>query len=146
MIERVLYCPRCGDVLVVYDNKKYYCVSCSKMFNKQKMYDTKHNKQYFSDKYFKKVGKTVDTILAFNFKEEVRKEFVYNNPLYNEKDVNKRIESDNRIRAINRQSSDNILEENNIPKCPTCGSTNIEKISTIWSQVYKMKISNKSLD
>ncbi len=126
MSERILYCPRCGDVMIVFDNDIYYCLTCKK----QKMIDTKHNDDYFREKYYKQVGKTIDNIIKFNLTEMVRQEFVYNNPVYNEKDVKKRIELNERCAKKRQQKS---RDSKFLPKCPTCGSTNVEKISGIFA-------------
>ena len=132
MSERILYCPRCGDVMIVFDKDTHYCITCKK----QKMIDTGHTDDYFRKKYYDKVGKNIDNIIKFNLDEMVRQEFVYNNPLYNEEDVKKRIELNERCAKKRQQKS---RDSKFLPKCPTCGSTNVEKISGV-SKVGKVAL------
>lgn len=122
MPERILYCPRCGDVMIVFDNDIHYCITC----RKQEMIDTKRDDDYFKEKYYKQVGKTIDNIIKFNLTEMVRQEFVYNNPLYNEKDIKKREELEEKCAKDTQRKN---ASSKFVPKCPTCGSTNVEKIS-----------------
>lgn len=59
-------------------------------------------------------------------KQSLKEKYAYSNPLYNE-------ELDKQIREQVRKEVDNIkpaLQNSNVPKCPTCGSTNIKRIST----------------
>lgn len=125
MSEYVLYCPRCGAVHIEFDNDKHYCITCKK----QEMINTGHNHGYFLDKYLQEVGKTNQNIINFNFEEYVKKEFaIEQNPLYNEKDVKKREKLEQIVIAKNSKEIGSVQVEN-IPHCPTCGSTNVEKIS-----------------
>lgn len=58
--------------------------------------------------------------------QSLKEKYAYSNPLYNE-------ELDKQIREQVRKEVDNIKpasQNSNVPKCPTCGSTNIKRIST----------------
>jgi predicted RNA-binding Zn-ribbon protein involved in translation (DUF1610 family) len=100
------------------------------------MIDTNKTDDYFREKYYNKVGMTPETIININFKELVRQEFVYNNPLYNKEDVKKRIELEEKcVKDTQRKNANNKF----VPKCPICGSTNVEKISGV-SKVGKVAL------
>lgn len=70
-----------------------------------------------------------DVLERGGIKPEIRKaifeKYIKNSPLYSEEAVKDREEKEGRER-INLPSS---YKPKNTPKCPTCGSTNIEKIS-----------------
>ncbi len=132
MSEHILYCPKCGDVQLDYfDNKEDrlfggICVQCSGFFKKYELLDTGKSYEYFNEK-----AEPIDEFSS-NWEEEVRKEFVYNNPLYNEHNVQKRKETEQRCK---RKREEEYRRENSYspsctePHCPTCDSTNVEKIS-----------------
>ena len=61
-------------------------------------------------------------------KEQIFQEYVYNNEQYDPELI---AEWDNRIRRGSGSSSFISEQNDNKPKCPTCGSTNIRKISTL---------------
>ncbi len=60
--------------------------------------------------------------------EQVFQEYVYNNEQYDPELI---AEWDKRIRRGSGSSSFKSQQTDNKPKCPTCGSTNIKKISTL---------------
>lgn len=68
-----------------------------------------------------------------NMYKIILEEYVKPNPLFDEELYNKRIAlekrqeeaTSNRLRMEKQQA-----QRANVPKCPTCGSTNVEKIST----------------
>jgi len=127
MACRVLYCPKCGAVHIEFDNNKYCCITCKK----QEMVDTGYDDDYFRQKYFDRVGKTNENVINFSLKDEVSKDFaIKQNPLYNEKDVKKREKLEQTIITENLKET-NPIQADNILHCPTCGSTNVEKISGI---------------
>ena len=70
-----------------------------------------------------------DVLERGNLKPEIRKaifeKYIKNSPLYSEESVKDREEKEGRER-LNLPSS---YTPKNTPKCPTCGSTNVEKIS-----------------
>ena len=63
-----------------------------------------------------------------NLEETVRKEFVYGNPQFNQKKFEKREQADRDWAARNRAG---LSPLDNHPKCPTCGSENLSRISGI---------------
>ena len=67
-----------------------------------------------------------DAFMNKEIEQSLKEKYAYSNPLYNE-------ELDKQIREQVRQEVDNIKpasQNSNVPKCPTCGSTNIKRIST----------------
>ena len=70
-----------------------------------------------------------DVLERGGIKPEIRKaifeKYIKNSPLYSEEAVKNREEKEDRER-LNLPSS---YTPKNTPKCPTCGSTNVEKIS-----------------
>lgn len=83
--------------------------------------------EYFEDPSFQyKLSKEME--------EKLRNELVKTSPDYDPKMYNRRDsivahnkEIDNKVEAFSKQQSQS---QSNIPKCPTCGSTNISKIGT----------------
>lgn len=105
------YCPKCGEIFISYE--------CS--FCEHKMYETKYT---FSD-YLK------DT----SIEKRIMEEYVKKSPEFDEELFKKREAKENE--EIHRPSSaagQRILRDMGAipqqPKCPTCGSTKIRRIST----------------
>lgn len=110
------YCPKCGNIIIPPENDKKcnYCgeeclpthISASDVLH--------HN--------WEKLPNQI-----------IFEEYVKTNPLFDEELYNKRIAlekkqeeaTSNRLRMEKQQA-----QRANVPKCPTCGSTNVEKIST----------------
>jgi predicted nucleic-acid-binding Zn-ribbon protein len=102
------YCPKCGCVTAFgYDN----CLFCDTELLETDIESDFHywcsHEQEINQQIYDK----------YNVKD---------NPLYDEKAVEKRKESEELTEAIGYISSGN----SNKPKCPTCGSKNVSKIST----------------
>jgi predicted RNA-binding Zn-ribbon protein involved in translation (DUF1610 family) len=132
MSNRIFYCPKCGDISIEFDDDEHYCTNTSTC-KKIKMINTHKTSKYFFNKYFEGKEKCDEVLFKYDLAEEVRKEFVYDNPLYDkEADMKsqadyKRIEDKNLKATRLEQSRTNT---DNTPHCPTCSSTDIEKIST----------------
>lgn len=119
--DDVFYCPKCGRVTyrAVLVGEK--CLTC----RDQKMIYTGHDADYYYNKYRKENG--TNDIINCDLKEMVREEFFYGNPNYSQKDVDRRKEVDDRcLKKVLKEKQ----QIQNIPHCPTCGSTDIEKIGT----------------
>ena len=105
---KIKCCPKCGNIEML--GLEEDCSYCG-----YKLQDTEY---YFTE--------SVD---HGNLKPEIRKaifeKYIKNSPLYSEEAVKDREEKEGRER-INLPSSHT---PKNTPKCRTCGSTNIEKIS-----------------
>ena len=106
---KIKCCPKCGDIEML--GLEEDCSYCG--------YQLQDTEYYFTE--------SVD---HGNLKPEIRKaifeKYIKNSPLYSEEAVKDRKEKEGRER-LNLPSS---YTPKNTPKCPTCGSTNIEKIST----------------
>ena len=63
-----------------------------------------------------------------NLEETVREEYVYSNPQFNQKKYEKREQKDQERIARNKAG---LSPLDNHPKCPTCGSENLSRISGI---------------
>ena len=105
---KIKCCPKCGDIEML--GLEEDCSYCG--------YQLQDTEYYFTE--------SVD---HGNLKPEIRKaifeKYIKNSPLYSEETVKDREEKESWER-INLPSS---YKHKNTPKCPTCGSTNIEKIS-----------------
>lgn len=108
------YCPKCGNIISI-DNVTN-CNFC--------------NESYVATNYkwsFDDIARDPQK------RKEILEKYVKPNPLFDEELYNKRITlekrqeeaTSNRLRMEKQQA-----QKANVPKCPTCGSTNVEKIST----------------
>ena len=126
MSDHIFYCPKCGDISIEFDENEHYCTNTSTC-KKVKMINTHKNSDYFFEK-----TPPDENGFQLNWKEAVRKEFIYDNPLYN-READMKIRADyEKIHERNLKATqlrEAGIESENIPKCPTCGSTNIHKIS-----------------
>lgn len=121
-MTKLYYCSKCGKPIDVYNNKipnDESCICCCQTYEKLPI----------PDKYIKYISGVVP---AFNYDltEEFVDEVLKNTPNFEEtlswfkrKDelVQKFSNDWQTIKAIQQQAS-------NIPKCPTCGSPNVQKI------------------
>lgn len=58
----------------------------------------------------------------------IRKEVFYDNPLFNKEKCELREQKQQKIAAQNRAGLNPL---DNLPKCPTCGSTNLSRLSGV---------------
>ena len=107
---KIQCCPKCGSIKMLNFEWEKDCSYCG-----YKLQDTEY---YFTE-----------SVERGNLKPEIRKaifeKYIKNSPLYSEEAVKDRKEKEGRER-LNLPSS---YTPKNTPKCPTCGSTNVEKIS-----------------
>ena len=109
------YCPKCGDITC--SQKEEKCDFC--------------NEPYVTTNY---ESRPDDWRCGKNIYKEILEEYVKPNPLFDEELYNKRIAlekrqeeaTSNRLYMEKRQA-----QKANVPRCPTCGSTNIRRISTL---------------
>lgn len=106
-------CPKCGEI-------DYYngdiCGYCKGAGHNTKYVDTKY--EFDWDNWLEHEDELTEAIYQ---------EYVYNSPLYDEDDFNARKKREEQIHEESLFSSR--PKEANVPKCPTCGSTNVNKIS-----------------
>ena len=108
------------------DNKYHYFIKnkCSYCNYEGKPYETKYDKSYYRE-------------IDFNKKIDILKDELSKNPLYNEalfdsslELVKQKSQEDLKKLLADSERKRKLEALKNVPKCPTCGSTNIKKIST----------------
>ncbi len=113
-MEFYRYCPKCGYITCSQKGEK--CNFC--------------NEPYVTTDY---ESRPDDWRGGKSIYKTILEEYVKPNPLFDEELYNKRVGVEksqqeatlNQMRMEKRQA-----QRANVPKCPTCGSTNVEKIST----------------
>lgn len=125
----IWYCPICGM-----DNQLYSNTKCEWCDNSITMVKSKHSHTYYTEK-----AKNVYSKELYNLTDEEKHSILIDeeachNPLFNRKLAEK---SFKKWHKQAKQANDQYFEKinqakgiENIPKCPTCQSTNIKKIST----------------
>lgn len=108
------YCPKCGDITFI--QKSIVCDFC--------------NEPYIETDY---EWHPDDWCSGKNIYKEILEEYVKPNPLFDEELYNLRVGKEKRqqqatldMMRMEKQQA----QKANVPKCPTCGSTNVERIST----------------
>ena len=113
-MDKLLYCKYCGTEHLEINNM--LCRKCHK--DNALVYSLK-NKEYYQDK----AEELYNNFLRYEkvlFDEEICK-----NPDF-DPNLKRSVEYDRMMNVMSRNDSNNTRK----PKCPTCGSTNIKKIST----------------
>ena len=143
-MDSLYYCTKCGKPLHVYNNKvpnDKVCTCCCQI----------HKKLPVPEKYIDYIYESMPT-----FNDELSEEFVNEilkrAPIFDEslswfkrKDELKQKQSENyqKIKAVQQQAA-------NVPKCPTCQSTNIRRMggvergASIWTFGLFSKKINKT--
>lgn len=103
------YCPICGATQFGTNT------TCANCHNKVKMAQSKFDYRYYQEKSMEKYN-------DFKHWKEFLLPEIEQNPLYDPKNIKEKPTS-------NIISYNTVQRQSNIPKCPTCGSTNIKKIS-----------------
>lgn len=105
------YCPKCGNQ-GIYENGNEICQYCG-----TKELPTKYDwdKWLFGGEY------------PNNLDEIIFNEYIKDNPLFDENIYEQR---EGKEKLLQQASLDKQKEQNK-PKCPTCGSTNVKHISTL---------------
>lgn len=113
--HKILYCKKCGFVDLASNTSK--CKFCNnELSSTEEFFDEICSSQEFSSKE--------------EIEEYVRQTYVYFDENYDEDLMNQR-ENENNIQNQIDYFEDKFLNENsNVAKCPTCGSDDIEHIST----------------
>lgn len=104
------YCPKCGDITFINDVTN--CDFC--------------NEPYVTTDYEWSPG-------GSDMYKIILEEYVKPNPLFDEELYNLRVGREKRQQeaTLNQMRMEKQqAQRTNVPRCPTCGSTNVEKIST----------------
>lgn len=110
-MSRFSYCPYCGKIQGSINNICVYCFSAMGMAKSQ------YECEYYESKSLEKYG---DYTHTYDFlKPEIE-----SNPFFNQK-------APVYSTPHNNTEANSSRLARNVPKCPTCGSTNIEKISGV---------------
>ena len=112
------YCPICGKDISFRDT---WCKDCCEDIVPLK---SKHDGQYYTNKSRELYGDSLHRLYVL-WDEEVSK-----NPLAN-------IEKHNKMLEARKQNAGagGPIPLANVPKCPTCGSTNVDKLSQAGSTI-----------
>ena len=130
-MEKLRYCPVCGNMLDKYSTVCLYC---------QEPVDNALESKNDSNYYLQEAIKRFDTDerglfgnqRRFRWYEVLLEEEISKNPLFDEEKfkqmvIRKDKASEYAINYLKTHST----STGNVPKCPTCGSTNITKISAV---------------
>lgn len=124
-MEYYYICPRCGKTRFYDENDKHICNFCnfSEMiateFEGSKMLDIIMYEPPSKRKQINELLRKKYTLNSVSFDNNLYQQMINDEKLFNIQNKDDEIEQE----CFQSQQS------NNIPKCPTCGSTNIEKIS-----------------
>ncbi len=116
-MSKYFYCPICGETVF---QTITICPHCK---NSITPYESLHESEYYKEKSMRLVG-NYSYARQILFDEEI-----INNPLYGQNSDTH--DSELEFEKIKNEIFSPKTEEHNIPKCPTCGSTNIKDISKI---------------
>ncbi len=123
-MDQMYFCPVCGhvtsDVAAVGSSLKKKCLFCGSILQ-----GTGKDMNSF---WLRSDDKQERRRLLKRLEETVREEYVYNNPLFDKEKYEAREQAD-RERIERNKAGLNPLD--NLPKCPTCGSTNLSRLSGV---------------
>lgn len=120
------YCPYCGTTQF---GTNVFCVKCNSCTN---MVESKYDDEYYRNKSLEKYG-------DYSHWNEFLLPEIKENPLFDEEKHNHEYEQniDYQKIAMDIIMKNKMQNSNpNQPKCPTCGSTNISKISGVKRAVH----------
>lgn len=100
------YCPKCGNIGIRIENG---CTFCG--------HDTLETKYTFKEH-----------LNSPEIDKKIVEEYIQNSPEFDEELFNKRTEEED---AIAHGRGTPMTYQKDVPKCPTCGSTNIKRITTL---------------
>lgn len=134
--ENVIYCCiKCGSWLIHPNKKKTYCLDCRNGLDGktatiyEAIYTAQHPKSYYQNLSIERYG-TSDYWHEIFVEIELSKQPQFSPEkykLYLQRQT-ERNERKNEIISMPKQPRN---DNNNSPKCPICGSTNLEKISDL---------------
>ena len=123
-MDQTYFCPVCGDVtsdsILTGSEIGKKCIFCG-----ADLQGTGKDRDSF---WLRSEDKQERRRLLKRIDETVREEYVYNNPLFAKEKYEAREQAD-RERIERNKAGLNPLD--NLPKCPTCGSTNLSRLSGV---------------
>lgn len=130
--EFEFYCPKCGDIHFLSDSENKKCIICG-----SKMLETPHEynlSQTYIDKIMDLGWKSNKYLFEQNeqrlFDEVISKSPEFDINLYKNRDSVLQHKQRQQEESIGHGKS--ILEEQSrVPKCPSCGNSNVSKIGVI---------------
>lgn len=123
-MNEVYFCPVCG--YVTYDEKLSALHMGQKCrFCGSELKETGKDRKSF---WQRSEDRQEQRRLLRRLSETVREEYFYNNPLFDKEKYEAR-EQEDREWAERNKAGLNPLD--NLPKCPTCGSTNLSRLSGV---------------
>lgn len=118
------FCPFCGETQFQSNAK---CVRCKRNIS---LIESKYDWEYYRDK----------AIEMYNDNRRWRDilfwEEIFKNPLYDKSSSNKTVSQDEHKQILNQIAYRDNNSHSYVPKCPTCQSPNIHKLSTSKRAVH----------
>lgn len=128
------YCPVCGTIHV------YLSDVCEECKQRVKMIEAKHSYEYYFEKSFE-LYKDYDHNQNILIDEEVCLNPKFNPELAHQVKLKSYTEQTHKqIQQILKEDADEQHRINNDPKCPTCGSYNVKRISHMRRAAHAMTI------
>ncbi len=117
-MSNLTYCEKCGNIgsSLFWDIQEKGCFSCH----------AKDTTKPVPKEYLSVTGNTIEE----NLKEEFIEKFIKSSPNFDQTSWDKRVGYHETRKRQNEMAKNKIQEQKNAPKCPTCSSTNITRIST----------------
>lgn len=132
MSNHIICCVMCGSTLLFEYPKMIQCIDCydfdKRHLGKTTAYTSKYPKEYYENLSLEKYN-TKDKWKEVFVEIELSKQPEFSYERYKHS-VENQIQRDNRKAEIEKNPIPVYNPNQNKPKCPTCGSTNIRKIST----------------
>lgn len=123
-MDQVYFCPVCGSVtnesILTGPEIGKKCIFCD--------FDLQGTGKDFDSFWKRSDDRQERRRLLKRLEETVREEYVYGNPLFDKEKYEAREQAD-RERIERNKAGLNPLD--NLPKCPTCGSTNLSRLSGV---------------
>lgn len=140
------YCPYCGKTIMGFEYEEFpnsndfkFCHGCGSEPNFQPL---KHDDLWYNEKaeeeYKEKYGEDDNSSfmekvqMKWRIEDLIRDKEIESNPLFNPEKKEIRIKKENELRTelyYEEKAKREKRANENSPKCPTCGSTNISKLT-----------------
>lgn len=121
-MAKIFYCPYCGQTYNLCISNHTMCQNC--LTENVEFAVAEHDSSYYRKISIEKYG----NMMHIN---DILFEEISSNPLFDTEKSKITTFKDRENGKISKLLSQNINKEKPIPKCPTCGSTDIKPISTL---------------